>query len=205
MQAVPPVAALASGLLLAGSASAQAPALTPSVAGATVRDAQMQFAGAHLGGCLASREAHGGVADLPASARAHFQPAAPGDRAFSLAKSAATPVWITPASGGRLTVDEPTPERCEVLAIDLPVEATFQLALAVARQTQPDFADVPAPKGYNPIAYQLERTVGAETYVIRVEGSEPGELAHPGRMLAGHAFRFSLLRGYVERRAATAR
>ncbi len=83
--------------------------------------------------------------------------------------------------------------------MQLPVEDTFQIVLKAARVVYPDFTDVPIKPGYNPIVHQLERTQDGVRYVLHLEGSEPGGLGNPGRMLSGHAFRFSLLSAFVIR------
>jgi hypothetical protein len=163
------------------------------------------FADSVMLACVGSRDLAGRIADLPKPVLDHFQPAAAIDRKWSRAKSPDTPIWTTPVTGGLVTVAEPSPDRCEVTGMKLPVEDTFRMVIDAAQIAHPDFKSVPIKPGYNPIVYQLERVQDGVRYTVHLEGSEPGGLGHPDRMLAGHAFRFSLLWAVVVRQPETAK
>lgn len=144
--------------------------------------------------CLQSRLSGQTVGDLGDSAAIRVRAAPAQDRWLAGPDTpAATPVWITDQLGGLLTIVEPSPDRCEINAIQLPVDRTFQSVIYALQQARPDFARVHVEPGYNPIVYQLESAGGGVRYIIHMEGAEPGE--------PGHALRFSLIYAYVERQS----
>jgi hypothetical protein len=199
-------AAVASVTMLSASvAGAQGAIQTPPKPGVTKGEAIRAFVDSVVLGCVASRDDTGRIADLQKDLLDHFQPAAAIDRKWSHVKDAATPVWTTPVMGGLITIAEPSPDRCEVTGMQLPVDETFKLVMVGAKAIHPDFVDQPIKPGYDPIAYQLERTFNGMRYIVHLEGSEPGGLGHPDRMLAGHAFRFSLLMAVVIRQPESAK
>jgi len=197
--------ALAIAVAPAATALGQAPMQTPPQAGVTKTQAMIAFAESVTLACLTSRAQGGQIADLPKPILDHFQPAAAIDRKWSRAKTPDTPVWTTPVMGGLVTITEISPDRCEVTGMQLPVEDSFHMVINGAQAGYPDFKSVPIKPGYNPVVYQLERVQDGVRYTIHLEGSEPGGLGNPGRMLMGHAFRFSLLTAVVVRQPEAAK
>lgn len=182
---------LSSGLLAVSGAAAAAE--TPHAAGLTNTEARIAF-GEAMFTCLSSRMGRQMIAEMPADQRTNFQPATAEDRKWTGKRLAPdVPVWVSTKLGSLLNIAEPSRDRCEVNAMQLPVDATFQPVLYAMQKAFPDFRLMPIQPGYNPIAYQLERVDHAERYILRMEGAEPGA--------PGHAFRFSLLYGTVTRQA----
>jgi hypothetical protein len=153
--------------------------------------------------CLYALEHNGGIADLPPEAKSDLRPALPAER--FLFKDPAVKVWTTDLYGQHVLIAERTADRCDVVADQLPVEGTFGQVRTRLHQADAALADQPVKGGYNPIAYQLERTAGGMRYIVHLEGSEPGGLANPGRMLMGHASRFSRLMAFVVRQPESAK
>jgi hypothetical protein len=147
--------------------------------------------------CLYSREHGGGVADLPPEAKADLRPALPAER--FMFKDEATKVWTTDLYGAHVVIAEPSPGKCQVVADQLPVDATFRRGLARLHSADAALREEPVQPGYWPIVDQLERMVETTRYTVRLQGAEPGGLAHPMQMLAGHASPCSLLIAQVER------
>ncbi len=104
-------------------------------------------------------------------------------------------MWVFRRLGHVLTIVEPSLQRCEVWATQLPVDRTFQPLVAVLEAQFPFFKPVGLRPGYDPIAYQLEASDGATRLVFHLEGAEPGA--------PGHLMRVSLLFGAVVRQPAT--
>jgi hypothetical protein len=151
------------------------------------------FGGAILE-CLASRM--GGQAVGDPSLGMTLRAASGEDREWAGPRAMPeTPVWISDKEGYLLNITEPSVERCEVRAYQLPVDATFQSIVEAVQATFPDFKPVSVEHGYNPIAYQLEAVRGHTRYVLHLEGAEDGT--------PGHALRASLLYAYVVRQSAT--
>ena len=169
---------------------------TAPAAGLTNQQAVVTFGDA-LMDCLQSRMSGHMISDLGDSAAIRVRAAPSADRWLAGPRTPAdTPVWITEPLGGLLAIVEPSPDRCEINAVQLPVDRTFQTVLYALQQARPDFRQVHIEPGYNPIAYQLESVVQGARYVIHLEGAEPGA--------PGHALRFSLLYAYVARQPASA-
>ncbi|HTX51128.1 MAG TPA: hypothetical protein VME40_17275, partial [Caulobacteraceae bacterium] len=103
---------------------------------------------------------------------------------------ASAPVWITSKLGYLMNITEPSPKRCEVHAIQLPVDRTFQAVVFALSKVLPDLKPVHVEPGYSPIVYQLEMVSDGARYVVHMEGAEPG--------VPGHALRFSLLYAWVQ-------
>jgi hypothetical protein len=142
--------------------------------------------------CLQSSMSGQTITDLGENNFLSVRAAPAADRWLSGPRTSAdTPVWITEELGGLLTITERSAARCEINAIQLPVERTFQTVMYAMQQARPDFQEVHVEPGYNPIAYQLESVVQGARYVIHFEGAEPGT--------PGHELRFSLLYAYVAR------
>jgi hypothetical protein len=184
------VAAFAGMVLLAGGARAddQAPAAAKS--GIPRADAEAAFGKAMLLSCLLAMETGKPIADLPDTARADLRPATPEERQVSRGNGKSVQVWASQTLPG-LTVTETSPQRCDVTAIQLPVEETIRHNMSALAQLRPGFHDVPQKPGYNPIVYQMEGDEAGAHYIVHMEGAEPGGF--------GHAFRFSLLSGWVIR------
>jgi hypothetical protein len=150
--------------------------------------------------CLYSLEHDGGIAGLPADARADLRPATAAERAgFG---NPAIKVWTTDAYGPFVLLAERTPDRCEVVAQQIPVDATFQDVMRRLQNADPNFAPHAVKPGYNPIAYQLERTANGQRFIVHMEGAEPSGAAG---FLSGHTFRYSLLSAFVSRQPDTGR
>ena len=99
-------------------------------------------------------------------------------------------MWVTSKLGSNMTITEPSPKRCEILAMQLPVDRTFQTVVFALSKALPGFKPVHVEPGYNPIVYQLEMISNGARYVVHMEGAEPG--------LPLHALRFSLLYAWVQ-------
>ncbi len=186
-----PVVGLCSLALLAGTARADD---TPSVAAEprtdlTRNSAEAAFGGAILFACMSALETGQPIADLPEAERSALRPATPEERNMSRGRDKPVPVWTSLILGGHLTVTETSSSRCDVSAYGLPVDETFRQAMAAVALARPDFHDVPQKPGYNPIVYQMEGDYNGAHYIVHMEGAEPGGF--------GHAFRFSLLSGWV--------
>jgi hypothetical protein len=152
--------------------------------------------------CLYSLEHSGGVADLPAEAKADLRPAKPAER--FMFKDAAIKVWTTDTYRDIVLLAERSPDRCDVVATKLPVEVTFAAVMTRLQQADPNLQAVPVKPGYNPIAYQMERLVDGSRFIVHLEGTDPDVPGHPG-LLTGHAYRFSLLNAWVIRQPAAAK
>ena len=186
-----------SSLILAGGAAADEAddtGGTPPAAGLTNQQAISTF-GMALMNCLQSRLSGQAISDLGDSAAITVRTAPTQDRWLAGPDTSGdTPVWITDQLGGLLAIVEPSRDRCEVHAVQLPVERTLQTVTYALQRARPDFARVHVEPGYNPIVYRLESAGGGMRYIIHMEGAEPGE--------PGHALRFSLISAYVERQSA---
>jgi hypothetical protein len=186
--------ALATAGLLALPADAQTSNLTSPSSGLTKAEVETVFAAA-IFDCLRTRMDGQSIRDLPASDRADLRPASADDRIWAQNPSPETPVWVTEKLGYLLSIAEPAPERCEVRAIQLPVEDTFRVVRFAMSKAFPDFKPVTLRPGYDPIAYQLEMVDHDTRYVLHLEGAEPGAPMH--------AFRFSLLYALFLRQPAS--
>ena len=195
-------AAALAGAVLAGAAGAQ-PAMAPPVAGLTKGQAEGAFVHVALVQCLRSRVAGVMISDLPPEIRGDLRRATA--QYSVLVREAAAPNWVGGTLGGLMVVSEPSRERCDVTAMQLPVDPTFQYVLKANAATRDPLAPVSVKAGYNPIAYQLERVTDGQRYIVHLEGAEPGGLGHPLTMAQGHAFRFSLLHAWVVRQPADAK
>ena len=189
------VAGLA-GAVLVGGAGAQ-PAMAPPMAGVTNGQAEAAFAHVVLVQCLGSRAAGVMISDLPPELRGDLRAATPQDG--MLVRDPAVPNWVGATLGGLMVVSEPSRERCDVTAMQLPDEPTFQYVLKANAATRDLLAPVSVKAGYNPTAYQLERVTDGQRYIVHLEGAEPGGLGHLLAMAQSHAFRFSLLHAWVVR------
>jgi hypothetical protein len=168
-----------------GDSTPPSPGLTNTAAVATFTGALMK--------CVQSRLNGGMISDLPNDPPMRLRPAPAGDRWVAGPPTSDEPLWITDQLGGLLVIAEPSRDRCEVNAIQLPVDRTFQTAIYTIRQVLPDFTQVHVEPGYNPIAYELELIAKGARYVVHMEGAEPGA--------PGHELRFSLIHAYVTREA----
>ena len=178
------------------------PSIPSAPAGPTKVDAERWFY-LDVVRCLYSLERGGGIADLPAEAQRELRPALPQER--FLYPDPKVKVWATDKFSSHVLAAERNENRCEVVADQLPVEATFKGVMGALHQADRGFIDYKIEPGYNPIVYQLEKTEGGFRYIVHLEGSEPGGLGHPDRMLAGHAFRFSLLNAFVIKQPESAK
>ncbi len=147
--------------------------------------------------CLYSREHHIGIADLPADAKVGLRPATEAER--RVFKDPAIKVWTTDLYGSLVLLAEISPEKCQVLTEQLPADETFHHVLAELRQADPALRDEPAKAGYWPFVYRVSRNFEASRITVLLEGSDPGGLDHPLRMLEGHAYRYSILMATIER------
>jgi hypothetical protein len=184
-------------LSAAGAVRAQVPPAAP--APLTKADAETGFF-LDVARCLFALEHGSDIAALPAQARIDLRPAAPPER--FMFKDPAIKVWTTEALGRHVLLAERTADRCDVVADQIPVDSTFQLVMDRLRQADPELKTVPVKPGYNPIAYQLERTLGGARYVVHLEGAEPAGAAG---FLRGHTYRFSLLNAWIVRQPETAK
>ncbi|HZZ33330.1 MAG TPA: hypothetical protein VFE10_15210 [Phenylobacterium sp.] len=89
--------------------------------------------------CLYSREHDGGVADLTPQAKANLRPALPSER--FMFKDRATRVWTSDLYGAHVLLAELGPDRCEVVADRLPVDATFRDVVARLHKAGPALRD----------------------------------------------------------------
>jgi len=198
------IALIALALGASDPASAQdqtgAPGTIPPLA-ATKHNAEAVFF-LDVSRCLVSLENGGGVEGLADRMKAGLRPATPSER--FLFKDPAVKVWAQDPFGAHVLLAEKSPERCDVVADQLSVDETFHLTLSNLKKVTGDFSDVPVRSGYNPVAYQIERVENGVRYVVHLEGSEPGGLAHPGALFAGHAYRYSLLNAFVVKQAESA-
>ena len=137
----------------------------------------------------------GMISDLPNDPPMRLRPAPPGDRRLAGTPPAEEPIWITDQLGSLLVIAEPSRDRCEVNAIQLPVDRTFQTVIYTFQQVLPGFTQVHVEPGYDPIVYELQSVVQGMRYVVHMEGAEPGA--------PGHELRFSLLYAYVTREPTT--
>jgi hypothetical protein len=139
--------------------------------------------------CLFSREHDSDVEGLPSEIRSNLRPAMPAERGPF--QDPRTKVWTTNFYGARVLLAELGPGKCQVIAEDLPVDATFRDVVARLRQADPNLKDEPVKPGPWPITNQLARTINASRFVVRLEGAEPGA--------PGHLYHLSLLRAEIER------
>jgi hypothetical protein len=182
-------------VLVARTASAQEVQPSPPAPNLTNGEAIGIFGGAMLD-CLRTRMAGQMIKDLPAAERTNLKPASAGDRQWvGSTVPAGAPLWTSERLGYLLMIAEPSPERCEVRAVQLPVERTFQAVLFAMGKALPDFKPVDVKPGYDPINYQLEDVDQGQRYVFHLEGAEPGA--------PGHMLRFSILSGVVVRQPVT--
>jgi hypothetical protein len=184
--------------LLAAPARAQVPPAAPTP---TLTKAQAET-GFYLdvARCLFSLEHGQDIAALPDQIKMDLRPATAPER--FLFKDLAIKVWTTDAFGSHVLLAERAAGRCDVVADQLPVDATFQMVMERLRQADPELKPYPVKPGYNPIAYGLERVIGGSRYVVHLEGAEPSGAAG---FLRGHVFRFSLLNAWVVRQPQDAR
>jgi len=147
--------------------------------------------------CLYSSQHGTSISDLPAALKADLRPASPEER--FLFEDPTTNVWTDDTYRSHIVLAEHAADNCEVVADQLPVEATFAVVIQELQKADPGLKARPVKPGYDPIAYQLESVKNGSRFVVRFEGSEPGGLAHPMRFLAGHASRFSMLYAKVRR------
>jgi hypothetical protein len=191
-----PGAALFLAMLSSAAAWADPPTqLTPTAPDMTVHEAQGLFAQGMLL-CLYTRHEQGDIASAPANLRGGLQPATAEDRsAVGSRVSADTPVWVFGRLGHAVTIVEPSPQRCEVWATQLPVDRTFQPLIALLQARFPAFKPIALQPGYDPIGYEFESVEGASRLVFHLEGAEPGA--------PGHLLKVSLLFGAVVRQPAS--
>lgn len=152
--------------------------------------------------CLFSSEHKSSILELPADLKADLRPASPQERL--LFDDPTTKVWTDDTYRSHILLAEHAGGDCEVVADQLPVEATFAFVIKELQKADPSLEMQPVEPGYNPIAYQLEASKDGARIVVRLDGSEPGGLAHPIRFLAGHASRFSMLYAKVKRQPGRA-
>ena len=186
-----------------GGALAQAPGAAPGLPSQpaphlTTSEATRAFAQAMFF-CLGSRLGGQMIKDAPEDLRSAYAPASGVDLTWAEAGEKLpedTPVWVSRRLGYLLYILEPSPERCEVHANQLPVQAAFQLIVDAMKQQYSDLFTAVAPKpGFSPIAYQFEHVENGVRYVFHMEGTETG--------LPGREPHISLLSGVVLRQPAT--
>ncbi len=150
---------------------------------------EIAFTTAVLFGCLTNQERRTPIADLPEVYRTGLTAAPDDELKFGPERLPANRVWISSVLGSHLHVYERSPDRCEIVADQLPVEDTLRRTRDVTLKLDPPFATVDVRPGYNPVVYESVRTVGERTIRVRLEGAEPG--------LPGHWSRFSLLHAVI--------
>lgn len=175
-------------VLLAGSASAPAYALSPSDVSRGFREGAVSY-------CLEGALRGVGLAELPPELMSGIAPADESMRGMVKHSNPTGPIWDVLSARGIVLISEPKAGVCEVVGYGAPVEATFKATLKDARKRSSELAPIPAEAGYDPIVYQLEQTVGAASIMLRLSGAEPGT--------PGHAFRFSMLSAVVRRAPST--
>jgi len=178
-----------------GQVSREIPGLTRPTPGLTNPEAIRAFVWAMFA-CAGTRFEHKMLADAPPEVRNELQSASEADRRWAGPSiTPESPVWVTKHLGHLLTIAEPSLDRCEVAATQLPVERTVTALNNAVVTTFPEFKIVALKPGYDPIAYQYELVRDDTRYILHVEGAEPGA--------PGHELRFSLLLGAVVRQPAT--
>ena len=178
------LAIVAAILLASPAASAQQPQFVSK------GQAQGLFAESVVA-CLRALETNSSIANTPAVGALALRPATAAERTLTTSKDPSAPVWTTEMLGEHLTVTEASPDKCLVVADQLPVEATFAHAALSLLAKQPDLTTVDIKPGYWPIVRQWQRTEDGARYAILLQGAEPGA--------PGHEFRFSLLIATVTR------
>jgi hypothetical protein len=148
--------------------------------------------------CLYSSEHRTSISELPAALKADLRPASSEER-FLFENDPTTKVWTDDIYRSHIVLAEHAEGECEVVADQIPVEATFAVVMQDLRKADPALRPHAVKPGYDPIAYQLESVKNGSRFTVRLDGSEPGGLAHPIRFLAGHASRFSMLYAKVRR------
>lgn len=152
--------------------------------------------------CLYSTEHKASMSELPPALKGDLRPAFPEERL--LFEDPTIKVWADDTYRSHILLVEHAAGGCEVVADQLPVEATFAVVIRELLKADPALKTQRAKPAYNPIAYQLEAVRNGSHIVVRLDGSEPGGLAHPIRFLAGHASRFSMLYAKVRRQTEPA-
>src|SRR5579859_5323579 len=162
------VAVIAFLAALAGLGHAQ-PVSEPRQSAAATKAQAAEWFYLDVARCLYSREHGGGVADLPLQAKADLRPALSSER--SVFKDPATKVWTTTLYGAHVLLAELGPDKCEVVADQLPVDATFRDVVARLHKADPVLRDDSVKPDYTwPIAYQLGRAVEGSRFTVRLEG-----------------------------------
>ncbi len=186
---------LSAGLRPPVAIAADPPPATQPAPGITNEDAIMIFGGA-LMDCLQSREGGQSIRELGDAIAMKVEPAGAEDRKWAGPITPSdSPVWTTGRLGNLLVISEPSPQRCEFHAPQLPVDRNFQAVIFARAHAVPDLKPVNVDPGFDPIVYQLESVSGGVRYIVHLEGAEPGA--------PGHDLRFSLLYAYVARQPAT--
>jgi hypothetical protein len=191
----------ASGATLAAALAAVAApghAVAPPSALAAKTQAEVAIIGAVLGTCLTSRERGVMIADLPAADRGDLRPAAPEDR--KIVPDKAAPAWTSDKMGGHVVIYEPSSDRCDVVADQLPVEApgeTCVVAMLLAQHLPTRLNPLPTNLAQDPVVCQLEGVAGGQRYVVHIEGAP----------LSGgdHAAQVGSLRAWVAREPSDAK
>jgi hypothetical protein len=174
--------ALANALIM--GATLPAHAVEPAAL-VTKLQGEMAFSKAVIFSCLTRQERGVGIGDLPLEYRDDLVRAQGDDRRWPTSEQPNGTVWISRTLGSHLRVAEMTPNRCEVIADQLPVSETLERTQQVAESLRPPFSPVGVKPGYNPIVFELERRISGSHTTIHMEGAEPGGL--------GHFSRFSIL------------
>jgi hypothetical protein len=171
-----------------------APGPTRPAPGLTQGGAVMAFGGAVMD-CLQSRMGGQTLRDLSDTAAIKLNAATEQDRKWAPPWTRPeTPAWTTQPLGSLMVLTEPTADRCEISATQLPVDSTFRSVAFALGKAFPEMRRVTVKPGYDPIVYEFEMTQADAKYVVHMEGAEPGT--------PGHALRFSLLYAYVLRQPA---
>ena len=160
--------------VLAAAASPAQP-VTPPAPESPTTQAVVGVVGAVLGTCLVSRERGVMIADLPAADRSNVHPASPEERKISPDK--ASSAWTTAALGGHMVISEPSANRCNVTADQVPVETAGQSCVMIALLAQhlpTPLVLQPTNLAHDPVVCQLEGAAGGQRFVVHLESAQPG-------------------------------
>lgn len=174
-------------LVAGGAASATSPRT-----GVTKSEAIQAFVDAANLACIFSTVSRRPLESASQADEDLVQPDADDQRA-SLAKG--RPFWVSRAMGNHLQVFTDKDGVCNVVANQLPVQATLDAEARTLRDLGgAAYQERPFKPGYNPIGYEFVRTVDGDLVTIHMEGADPG---------AGfdHVARFSLMWVRVSRKA----
>ena len=182
-------ALLVAGFGCACISSASAAADPPGSLVVSRDKSELAFSIAVVMGCLTAVERSAAFATLPEVYRTGLEPAHGADLKLGSLSVPEGRGWTSTLLGSHLRVFEVSPDRCEIVADQIPVEDTLRRTQEVASRLSPPFTAVDVKPGYNPVVLESRRTAGGRRITIHLEGAEPG--------LPGHWYRSSLLRATV--------